>query len=54
VILRCYYGRATDRDMLLIVVFMTICASRMHLGLSAALHGHPHDGLAGDREQQLG
>ncbi|KAH9969922.1 hypothetical protein BC827DRAFT_48052 [Russula dissimulans] len=36
------------------VVFMTICASRMHLGLSAALHGHPHDGLAGDREQQLG
>jgi len=26
------------------VVSMTICASRMHLGLSAALHGHPHDG----------
>jgi len=24
------------------VVFMTICASRMHLGLSVALHGHPH------------
>jgi len=26
------------------VVSMSICASRMHLGLSAALHGHPHDG----------
>jgi len=36
------------------IIAMTICASRMHLGLSAALHGHPHDGLVGDREQQLG